>query len=363
VETYRPELLVLEDRSSPSDLLSLSSLDSPFGELPNVRHVQLPRDPWPTRIGETDLTGPSPVSLPASQYTPAPSLPTAFDQKPNPTTPPKSIQKKIQAGGPAIGTWKVEKSHSETQQTPNGWFNLLSARSSNSKDTPPDDVHTIQGTGTTTPYVTAGNLNSYSTRETTRTGPKYTALSRGVATVTSATPPKYVWTGAGSLVGVQVNGAFGFVPGEVATAYLHLSDPVTFPALSSADGSFTVEFDPSGSWSYDFPVQHPEKGLVYDAKVSIKGCIASDIEGYEAIFSYNINLSPNHVDVSVTSNPLLGWGDVDSLIVHSYSWDGEYMTYHGPSLSAIIPITGRIFTTEDATFTMDQEVTIEVTNP
>jgi hypothetical protein len=294
-------------------------------------------------------------------------LPAAADQKPNPTTPPKSVQKKIEAEGPAIGTWRVEKSHSETLETPHGWFNLLNARSSNTKAEPPEpalDISTIQGTGTTTAYVlNDGSLGSYSTRQTKSEGPKYIAQSKGVATVTAAAPPKYTWTGAGSVVGVEVKGALGFVPGEKATAFLRLSDPVTFPALSQADGSFTTEFDPSGSWSYDFPVQHPEKGIAYSANVNIKGSIESDIEGYESIFAYSINLAPNHVDVSVTSNPLLGWADVGSLIAGSYHWDGEYMTYNGPSLSASIPITGRLFTTEDATFTMDQEVTIDVTNP
>jgi len=374
--SYRPRFLTLEDRSSPTSLLD-SPIASLLDDVPSpTRHVRLSehsppiqRDPGaaaaiaPPRF-LAPIRSTAPVFAPAVSKQPA-QLPARID--------PNVIQETIKAPGPGLGAWIVTSAHTETRTTPFGYFNFIGARSNNPIARPrPEDQHLTNGSPAITPYIRpTGALASYATRRTAVTGVRYNPFAQSSATVTAATPPVYTWTGVGSSWGVTVTGPTGIVPGETALANIRIRDPVSFGPLSPSDGPFTVQFDPTGSWSIDFPPQDPENGIVYDATVTISGSAQSGTEGYENLFDYTLIITPGNVQAVIHSNPNLGWdnGYMAAQIVASYSWDGEFMTYNGGPLVAsgipvpqsCNPIGGECAPSTD--FAMGQDVTAVVTTP
>jgi hypothetical protein len=372
-KSYRPSVLELEDRSSPSGVSSLDwSPDSPFGPPPQASDHRplltsgaLPKKPdiadpspsVPPSSSRAEVA--APVSVPAQQADP---LLRANDRGAPPT-----IHETVRASGPAIGTWTVTKKHSETKQTPFGWFTTISASISNTLGMPWKERNQIfNGTPTKFTYTGAnGALQSYSTRKLTTSGIKYDPLAQAFASVTAAAAGSYTWTGAGSSWGIIVNGAMGVAPGEEAVANIRIQDPVTFPDIQESDRSFTVQFDPAGSWSIDFPPQDRADGIVYNAAVTITGAASSTVFGYDAIFSYSIALTPGHVQVGVTSDPYLKWNDsaVAQGIANAYTWDGEHMTYNGGPLAATLPVFGYGPGLSSASFNLSQEETATVTVP
>jgi hypothetical protein len=371
-KSYRPSVLELEDRSSPSGASGLDwSPDNPFDAPPERAHpVSLvssdPLSKKPESIDSSTSSAPTLARNPVATFMPVPAGPAnpllrsnARDQA------PPVIHETVKASGPAIGNWTVNKKHSETTNTPWGWFTIIHAHAENNQDKPAREEKTLLGSPTALTYLKNGAMQSYRTKLMMRPGAKYTPSARAVGTVTAVTPGSYTWTGAGSSWGVVVNGPTGVVPGEQAEAGIRIQDPVTFPDLQASDRSFTVQFDPAGSWSIDFPPQNRADGIVYQASVTITGAAGSTVPGYDAIFSYSIALTPGHVQVGVTSNPSLKWDDayVAQTIANAYTWDGDFMTYNGGPLTATIPVFGFGRGLSSASFDLSQDETADVTVP
>src|SRR5689334_10677673 len=130
-----------------------------------------------------------------------------------------TIGDSVGAGGGKVGTFTTTATPVVAAPGPrgSGFFSLITASTSDTVATPPDDVDSMLGSAGATPALTYINGTSYSTRLTSSDGIKFKPQSMVAAKVTALDPKSVTYQATPSPFGIEVKAPTG-TSGEKASA-------------------------------------------------------------------------------------------------------------------------------------------------